>query len=308
MPDSKPEPIPSLAREDADDTRAGIAWLLADMTLVSVMAAIVKAQGVTYPAVQLVFLRAVIGLLAIAPLVWRHRAEVIGTRRAGRHVLRVACNAIALTGNFAALAALPLALVTAIGFTRPLVAMALSVALLGERVARTRWLHAAAALAAVLVMVAPSGAVWNVGLLAAAASVLFGSLAAVQTRALRAESPTVMMVFYTLGLAVLTAPFAAFSWVAVAADDVPAILCAGLLAQAGQYCFLRAYRAAPASVLAPVGYLSIVFAAATGFVVFGERPSWTMVAGAALIVVILHRDARAARLGARSEEGTRWKA
>ncbi|MGJ3262806.1 MAG: DMT family transporter [Salinarimonas sp.] len=290
----------SVAREEADDSRAGIAWLVADMTLVSLMAAIVKAQGATYPAVQLVFLRAAIGLVAIAPLVWRHRAQVIGTRRPWRHLLRVACNALALTGNFAALAALPLALVTAIGFTRPLVAMALAVLLLGERVARARWLYALAALAAVLVMVAPSGAVWNAGLLAAGASVLFGSLAVVQTRALRAESPVAMMVFYTLGLGVLTAPFAAATWVPLAGEDVPAILCAGLLAQAGQYCFLRAYRAAPASVLAPVGYLSIVFAAATGFLVFGERPTWTMAAGAAFIVLILHCDARAARRAARS--------
>lgn len=282
-------------REGADDPRAGVAWLLADMTLVSIMAAIVKAQGATYPAVQLVFLRAAIGLLAIAPLVWHRRAEVVGTRRAGRHAFRVACNAAALTGNFAALAALPIALVTAIGFTRPLVVMVLSVALLGERVARTRWLYALAALGAVAIMVAPSGAVWNLGLLAAGASVLFGSLATVQTRALRTESPTVMMVYYTAGLALLTAPFAAAFWEPLAARDVLPIVCAGLLAQAGQYCFLRAYRLAPASVLAPVGYLSLVFAGATGWIVFGERPTWPMVAGAAFIVLVLHLDGRAVR-------------
>lgn len=291
--------MPTLAREDAADGRAGVAWLLADMTLVAIMAAIVKAQGATYPAVQLVFLRAVIGLLAIAPLVWRHRARVIGTRRPGRHLFRVACNAAALTGNFAALAALPLALVTAIGFTRPLVTMALAVLLLGERVAAARWLYAAAGLVAVVAMVAPGVAAAETGLLAAGASVLFGSLATVQTRALRAESPTTLMVFYTLGLGILTAPFAAMAWVPVARGDVVAIVCAGLLAQAGQYCFLRAYRAAPASVLAPIGYLSLVFAAATGFLVFGERPTWTMAAGAALIVLILHLDARAARREAR---------
>lgn len=294
--------MPTFARVRAADRSAGVVWLLADMTLVAIMAAIVKAQGATYPAVQLVFLRAVIGLLAIAPLVWRHRARVIGTRRPARHLFRVACNAAALTGNFAALAALPLALVTAIGFTRPLVTMALAVLLLGERVAAARWLYAAAGLVAVVAMVAPGVAAAEAGLLAAGASVLFGSLATVQTRALRTESPTTLMVFYTLGLGVLTAPFAAMAWVPVAGGDVVAIVCAGLLAQAGQYCFLRAYRAAPASVLAPIGYLSLVFAAATGFLVFGERPTWTMAAGAALIVVILHLDARAARRAARRAE------
>ena len=43
-------------------------WLLVDMALVTTMQAIVKVQGETYPAVQLVFLRSLVGLLSVAPL------------------------------------------------------------------------------------------------------------------------------------------------------------------------------------------------------------------------------------------------
>lgn len=58
------------------NARAGVGWLLLDMTLVAGgMTALVKAQGATYPAFQLVFIRAVIGLLFILPLIWRHRGN-----------------------------------------------------------------------------------------------------------------------------------------------------------------------------------------------------------------------------------------
>jgi S-adenosylmethionine uptake transporter len=54
-------------------------------------------------------------------------------RRSG-HLARVAFNSAALTLNFAAFTVLPLALVTAIGFTRPFVLLAMAALMLGERV------------------------------------------------------------------------------------------------------------------------------------------------------------------------------
>src|SRR5215213_9790298 len=96
-------------------------WLLLDMTLVTTMQALVKAEGETYPAIQLVFLRSLIGFMSVAPLIWRHRARLTDLTGLRSHLARIAFNSAALTCNFAAFAALPLALVTAIGFTRPLV-------------------------------------------------------------------------------------------------------------------------------------------------------------------------------------------
>ena len=85
-------------------------WLLLDMALVTVMQAIVKAEGETYPAIQLVFLRSLVGFVSVAPLVWRHRAKLTNLSNIRGHLTRVGFNSIALTLNFAAFAALPLAL------------------------------------------------------------------------------------------------------------------------------------------------------------------------------------------------------
>ncbi|WP_454702754.1 DMT family transporter [Agrobacterium burrii] len=281
-------------REDPreTDTRAGIGWLLLDMTLVAGgMTALVKAQGVTYPAFQLVFIRAMIGLIFILPLIWRHRMEMLRVKYPWRNLFRICCNAIALTSNFIAITLLPLATVNAIGFSRPLVTMAMAVAFLGERVSRYRWAGACLAFAGVLVVIGPGGAEFNAGVLVVLVSVVFGALAVIQTRALRQENTTVMMVFYTVGLAVITAVPAIWTWKPVAPLDWGPLLAIGLLAQMGQYCFLRAYRIADASVLAPVSYLSILFVTAVGYFVFDEVPETRVVLGIAIILVSLQSTA-----------------
>lgn len=195
------------------DARAGIGWLLMDMALVSGgMTALVKAQGVTYPAFQLVFIRAMIGLIFILPLIWRHRGEMARVKYPWRNLFRICCNAIALTSNFVAITLLPLATVNAVGFSRPLVTMAMAVVFLGEKVSRYRWVGACLAFVGVLVVIGPGGAEINAGVLVVLVSVVFGALAVIQTRALRQENATVMMVFYTVGLAVITAVPAIWTW------------------------------------------------------------------------------------------------
>ena len=269
-----------------------MAWLMGDMVLVTVMTVLVKLGGADYPAVQMVFIRSLVGLVSVLPLAWRHRQALRRTRHWGRHAFRVFCNTAALNANFAALTALPLALANAIGFMRPLVVLALATFMLGERSGPWRWVGAAIGFGGVLLMVAPGEVAWNAGILAALAAVVFGSLATVQTRALKGENTTMLMVFYTVGLTLFTAIPAAIAWQPVTPSAWPLLLGIGVLAQMGQYCYLRAYQASPANVLAPLGYLSIVLASIAGYLAFGEIPAWTTLAGIAIILFALVLTAR----------------
>ena len=108
--------------------------------------------------VQLVFLRCLVGLVLVAPLAWRERQALLATRRRGLHLVRVGCNAVALTCSFTAVAALPLAVVTSIGFTRPLIVLALAALLLREAIGRRHWVAAGIGFAGVLVMARPEAA------------------------------------------------------------------------------------------------------------------------------------------------------
>jgi S-adenosylmethionine uptake transporter len=257
-------------------------WLLLDMVLVTAMQVLVKAEGETYPAVQLVFLRSLVGFISVTPLVWRHRAKLANLSNVRGHLARVAFNSAALTFNFAAFATLPLALVTAIGFTRPLMLLVMAATMLGESVSRARYGCTALGF---LIMIQPDTVPWSTGLAAAFASAFFGALAAVQTRRLAGEHTIILMLFYTVGLTVLTAIPAAIVWVPVPWTNAPNIILIGVLAQLGQYCWLRAYQTQEARLLAPIGYLWIVFSGLAGWLFFGEIPSLSLCFGAAIVIL-----------------------
>ncbi len=255
------------------------------MALVTTMQALVKAEGETYPAIQLVFLRSLVGFISVAPLVWRHRRKLADLSNIRGHLTRVAFNSAALTLNFAAFAALPLALVTAIGFTRPLLLLVMAAMMLGERVSGIRYAFTALGFIGVIIMVQPDAIPWNMGLVAAFGSVFFGTLAVVQTRRLAGENTVVLMLFYTVGLTLLTSIPAALAWVPIPWSEAPSIILVGVLAQLGQYCWLQAYQKQEARLLAPIGYLSILFSGFAGWLYFGEIPSLSLCIGAAIVVL-----------------------
>ena len=266
------------------DNLAGAAWLMADISLNTVSLSIVKALGGEYPAVQLVFLRAAVGLVLIAPLIWRRRDAFRNLADPSIHALRVGLSVITLTASFYALPRVPLALFTAIGFTRPLVTMLLAALLLSEPIGRRRWVAGGVALVGVLIAVGPAPAEASAGLVALAIVVLAGSGAVVATRRLRAAPSIVLMGFYTGGLSLATLPFALAGWVPVSPCHILPLLAIGVLAQAAQTCFLRAHYHGEAGVLSVLSYTSLVFSVVAGAVWFGEVPGLAFAAGAALVM------------------------
>ena len=73
-----------------------------------------------------------------------------------------------------------------------------------------------------------------------------------------------------------------------------------MLATAGHFLFTAAYREAPASLLAPVNYLHLVWAGILGWLVFGHMPDgmtlfgMALVAGAGVAVALRAQFARTA--------------
>jgi S-adenosylmethionine uptake transporter len=262
----------------------GGTWLVADMALNIASLALVKAIGLDYPATQVVFLRASVGLAMMLPWALARREAFHGLDDLHLHAFRVLLSTMALTAGFFAVARIPFALFTAMNFTRPFVLMAMAVLFLGERVAPRRWLAAGVGFAGVLVAVNPAVIEWNGGVPALLLAIVAGTGAIIVTRRLAAAPNVVLMTFYTGGLSVLALPFAVAGWVPVAEGGWPVLLGVGLLAQTGQFCFLNAHRSAEAGFLAVLGYLSLVLSTAVGYLVFDEVPPLAFWTGAALIV------------------------
>ena len=273
-----------MREEPPRDNLRGGAWLIADMSLNIWSLSIVKWLGADYTAFQVVFLRALTGLILIAPLIWKYREQFRRIEDFGLHLLRVFLSVITLTASFFAISRVPLAVFTAFGFTRPVVTMVMAAVLLRETIGPRRWLAAGAALLGVFIAANPSDVPWNLGLAALALVVLTGSSAIIVTRRLRAAPPVVLMTFYTAGLAVFSGPFAAASWSPIAPNHLAPLLFVGAFAQAAQICFLRAHFFGEAGFLSVLSYLSLVLSVSVGYFIFQETPGLEFALGASLVV------------------------
>ena len=162
----------------------------------------------TYPLVEFVLLRSVIGLailLAIAPRFGGIRS--LQTNEIGWHVLRALLAVGAMFGFFYGLARMPLVNALTLGYTAPLIVTALSAIFLGDDVGWRRWSGVIAGFVGVLVMLRPGSGDFSF----AVAAVLFAAFCyacqAITARRLSATESTLSLSFFAIVGPLLVACF-----------------------------------------------------------------------------------------------------
>ena len=128
---------------------------------------------------------------------------------------------------------------------------------------------------------------------------LSNALYQIVTRQVRVnDNAMTSLVFTGLAGAVVLSAVVPFYWQTPPVSDWLLFLAVGAAGAIGHLCLIRAFRAAPASVVAPFGYSSLIWASLYGFILFGEIPSIWTIAGASLIVTsglyIFHRERKLA--------------
>lgn len=187
-----------------------------------------------------------------------------------------------------AVSSLPLANVTAIIQSLPLVMTCGAVLILGEPVGWRRWLAIAAGFIGVLIIVRPGADGFSQFTLVALLSVGFYAMRDLVTKRLPAEIPTLFVTFLTA----IAVTLAGAGLTAVHGDwTIPSLKLLGLLALAAvmtligfQYLIL-ALRVGDISTVAPMRYSQMLYAMLFGYLVFGDAPDIAMVIGACVIVL-----------------------
>ena len=285
-----------------------IAYMLTASFLIIVLDTAVKWLAKGYSPLQIGFVRYVMGLGIAAGIATR--AGGIGTlrtRRIGGHLLRSALNLTTMLSFYYALRLLPLADSIAINFAAPLFVTALSGPMLGEHVGIRRWSAVAFGFAGVLLAVQPSPSGISLGAALALLSGLCWALTIVTSRQISGtESSHAILFYYSLAVVIVLGVTMPSLWIEPSFHDWLWFIVVGISGSFGQFCYNQAFRYGEASLVAPLDYLSIVWATLFGFVIFGDIPSWLVMGGAACIIVssiyIAHREAVAAarRRAARS--------
>lgn len=250
----------------------------------ALMFAGVKFLDGRYSPLQVLLLRYAIGLLVSLPLVLRAGRRAWTTSRPMAHGIRALYGLVSTVLIFFAVTRMPLATVTALSFSMPLFLTMLSMPLLGEKVGWRRATATAVGFAGVLIVVDPGGELSWVALLAIT-SALFYALAVTAVRQLSTSEPAVCIyVYYSLANVVICGLAMPWLWTPPTVVDWGVFLLIGALGAGAQYCFLVAYRNAPASIIAPFDYSQILFALLIGFLVWGELPTAQSFLGGAIIV------------------------
>ena len=168
----------------------------------------------------------------------------------------------------------------------PLVVVALSGPLLGERISALRWAAVALGCGGVLVILQPGGAVFSWPALLPLASAVMFALYSVLTRLTTRDEPSFPAFFWPpiIGVVLMTA-IGLPQWQAVTARDWGFLLIYGLLSVLSNFLLQRTYETVEANVVQPFAYLQIVFVVMIGLTFFGESLQVHVVAGVLIVVL-----------------------
>lgn len=226
-------------------------------------------------------------MAVVTPFAW-HRAGsgFWRTRQLRMQLLRSLFLLCATLGFWGGLRYLPLAEASSITFLAPIIVVALSWPLLGERATRARRVASIVGFIGILVLLRPGSAVMHPAVALLLAAAFSNALYQLLTRRLLGESlHTTLFYSASVGTVVLTL---ALPW-AIGGENagvgaVVALLLLGVLAGLGHWLMTHAYLEAPASLLSPFTYLQILWATAFGFAFFGQHPDGISAVGMGIVI------------------------
>jgi drug/metabolite transporter (DMT)-like permease len=266
----------------------GVLLQLAALLLFVAMDTVFKLLTADFPVAQLAWARFLFSFLCVAGflrlwlgrLPWRSRAPGL---QALRSLLLCGCTLF----FSAALARIPLADATAVGFASPVITVALAALLLKEEVGWRRWAGVVLGFAGVLIALRPpflTGEPLHWAYLLPLGTATLFAFYQILTRRLAQIDDARVTIFHTgLAAALATSLLQPFVFVPPSLLQWGALLVLGALGAVSHGLLVLAYARAPASLLAPLSYTQLVWASLAGVLVFADWPDAITLLGAAVI-------------------------
>ena len=260
--------------------------------------AVAKYLMQIYPVTQVIwgrfFFHMVLVLTALV-LMRSNIKQAITSRRPGlqiwRSILMLATNGL----FFYAVRTVELTAATTIMFLTPVVVTILAIPVLGETVGIRRWTGVLIGFVGAMIIVRPGVIEVEMPILILIVATLTHAFYQLFTRQVRVYDDPVTSLLYTglVGTVVMSI-VVPFQWQVPMLEHWPLFVLMGLMGSVGHYCLIRSLRAAPASVVSPFSYTTMIWATGFSYFLFDELPDSWVYAGGSLIVAsglyILHRE------------------
>jgi S-adenosylmethionine uptake transporter len=268
----------------SDTAGLGVVLYLAGVALFALNDALGKWLVADYGVGQLMLLRSIGAGVVLAPMIVSLRLKFVDPRRPGLQALRVLCAAVDTFAFYYATRFMPLADVMTFYMATPLIVTALSALLLGEKVERFRWIAVLIGFVGVLIALRPSPQMFSW----AAPIALFGAttfaLSQTITRELRGIHWLPLVLWQFIGTGLFGAATIPWVWTTPNLFDLGLMFLVGAVAMLCFVFIVRALSLARASVLAPMQYSAILWAAILGWLIWRDVPTPPIVIGNAIII------------------------
>jgi drug/metabolite transporter (DMT)-like permease len=261
--------------------------MLATMACFIALDTMMKLGMERYSLVQVTWARFFFATIFAALWCGSQITSLMTSKSPGKQTLRSIFLMIT-TGLFnAGIAHVALPTATTIMFMSPIITTMLSVFVLGELVGLRRWAGIFVGFVGAVIVVQP----WNIGSDALSIGTMLLFMAAfsnaayqICTRLVREDNPKTSLLFTAAFGAIVTSCILPWHWTWPDWSGWLLLAGSGLMGMIGHLCIIAAFRNAPASVVAPFSYSALIWAALSGFLIWGDVPLPHVLAGAALIV------------------------
>ncbi len=262
--------------------------------------AIVKHVGDDLPAAQAAFLRYILGLVFLIPMIRPILAARLTPRQLRLFGLRGLVHTVAVILWFFAMTRIPIAEVTAMNYLSPIYITLGAALFLGEKLPPRRLAAVIVALIGALIILRPGVKVIDPGHIAMLGTAVGFAAGYLIAKQLSGEVSAVVVVgMLSITVTIGLAPFALAVWVTPTLGQLGWMFLVACFATAGHYTMTLAFAAAPLTVTQPVTFLQLVWAVLLGYLAFNEAVDGWVILGGAIIMAsvsfITWREALARR-------------
>lgn len=285
---SLPEPAnKSPAASTSDNVQLGVFMAIAGYGIFSCQDAIVKWLVTDHTIWQLLFVRSLTVCLAI--LAMKRRAAIAGVMRSPNKKglsIRAGLILVAWLCYYTAARDLSLADLVTLYYAAPIFITVMSIFFLKEKVTPALWLSVTVGFVGVAIAANPSGRpeLWP-ALLTLLAALFWGSSAILMRKSMRDDSSLIQMLFTNSLFVIVCGATLPWTWAPTDWFSFALMLALALSSGTGQFLLFESFRRAPASVIAPTEYISLVWAVILGYIFWQDLPTIPGVIGALLIVL-----------------------
>ena len=267
----------------------------------AIMHTMVRFLSAEIHPMEIAFFRTIVPLIILIPMLMRQGRKTGAvwwrTARPGLQVVRGVMGATAMVTWFYSLSMIPVGDATALSFSVVIFASIGAILFLGEKVGIRRWAAIGIGLLGTLIILQPGAQAINLGAAVALVSSLFWAGTLLVVKVLTRSDSGMTIVFYSSVFFTLFAAGPAFYyWTWPTGEQLALMITIGLMALVGHLAMAKALKEAEATAIMPIDFTRLLWAAAAGYLWFGEFPDlWTWIGGAVVFastIYITYRESR----------------